>query len=203
MPNRRSSNTRIGPAVAPSLDAPAFHGDTVLTGARVRLRPFDERDLDALWEGLNEPEGRRLTGTHTEFTRDASDRWYRSRGAASDRLDLAIADVGQDRCVGEVALMDLDPDNRACSFRIALARPDLYGRGYGTDAIRLVLDHVFGDVGLHRVDLEVYAFNQRARHVYERIGFTIEGTKRDALFQAGRFHDAILMAMLAPEWARA
>jgi RimJ/RimL family protein N-acetyltransferase len=178
-------------------DRPAFDGGTVLTGQRVRLRPFTARDLHTLWDMLNEPEGRRLTGTHQHFTREASDRWYRSRGQDTDRLDLAIADLDDD-CVGEVALMDLEPTNRSCSFRIGLAHPDLYGRGYGREATELVLDHVFDDLQLHRIELDVFAFNHRARRLYQQLGFRGEGLKRDALFQDGRYHDALQMALLAP-----
>jgi RimJ/RimL family protein N-acetyltransferase len=179
-------------------DPPAFDGGTVLTGHRVRLRPFTEGDLDTLWEMLNEPEGRRLTGTHQRFTRDASDGWYRSRGQDTDRLDLAIATLDDDRSVGEVAVMDLEPTNRSCSFRIGLSHPDLYGRGYGREATMLVLDHVFDDLRLHRVELDVFAFNHRARRLYQQLGCRGEGIKRDALFQDGRYHDAIQMALLAP-----
>jgi RimJ/RimL family protein N-acetyltransferase len=178
-------------------DHPAFDGATVLTGRRVRLRPFTQRDLDTLWDMLNEPEGRRLTGTHQRFTREASDRWYRSRGQDTDRLDLVIAELDHDRCVGEVALMDLEPTNRGCSFRIGLTHPDHYGRGYGREATMLVLDHVFDDLRLHRIELDVFAFNHRARRPYHQLGFRGEGLKRDALFQDGRYHDAIQMALLA------
>jgi RimJ/RimL family protein N-acetyltransferase len=181
-------------------DEPAFDQQVVLTGARVRLRPFAEGDLDVLHAMLHEPVGRRLTGTIQEFTREDSDAWYRSRGQDPARLDLAIADLTSDRCIGEVALMDLEPPNRRCSFRIGLTAPDVYGRGFGTEATTLLLDHAFVDLGLHRIELEVFAFNGRARHVYDRLGFRGEGIKRDVLFLDGRFHDAIQMALLAPRW---
>jgi RimJ/RimL family protein N-acetyltransferase len=179
-----------------------FAWQPILEGRSVRLRPFREDDLDLLWEMLCDEEGRRLTGTHATFTREAADRWYRSRGRETDRLDLAIADRRTDRCVGEVVLNDLDPDNRSCSFRISLIGPSVFGKGYGTEATRLILTHAFETVGVHRVELEVYDLNPRARHVYENVGFVVEGVFRDALWWEDRFHDAIAMAILAPEWAR-
>ncbi|MFA9429903.1 GNAT family N-acetyltransferase [Egicoccus sp. AB-alg2] len=178
----------------------AFDPQVVLTGGTVRLRPIHEGDLDAAWEMLCDDEGRRLTGTHTEFTREAADRWYRSRGQDRDRLDLAIATLDADRFVGEAVLNDLDPDNRSCSFRISLLGPSVFGRGYGTEATRLILDHAFATVGVHRVGLEVYDFNVRARHVYEKVGFRHEGTLREALSWEGRFHDVLVMGLLASEW---
>jgi RimJ/RimL family protein N-acetyltransferase len=178
----------------------AFDEQPMLEGARVRLRPFREDDLDAAWEMLCDDEGRRLTGTHTTFTREVADRWYRARGETNDRLDLAIATLEDDRFVGEAVLNQLDVDNRSCAFRISLRGPSVFGHGYGTEATRLILDHAFQRVGLHRVELEVYDLNPRARHVYRSVGFVEEGVRRDALYWDGRFHDAIVMSVLATEW---
>lgn len=174
----------------------AFDPGTVLEGELVRLRPFEERDLDDAWELLNDPEGRRLTGTHATFTREAADRWYRTRGQTADRLDLVIAARNDDRMVGEAVLNDLDVDNRSCGFRISLLGPSVFGRGYGTEATRLMVAHAF-DVGVHRVSLEVFAFNARAQRVYEKAGFTVEGVMRDALYWEGEYHDAVVMARIA------
>lgn len=180
---------------------PTFDHQPVLEGDRVRLRPFREDDLDALWEMLGDEEGRRLTGTHATFTREQSDRWYRSRASQTDRLDLAIADVDSDTCVGEVVLHEFDADNRSCGFRISLLGPAVFGRGYGTEATRLVLGHAFATVGLHRIELEVYDLNPRARRVYEKVGFVEEGRRREALYWDGAYHDAIVMGLLADEWS--
>lgn len=174
----------------------AFEPDTVLLGKRVRLRPFEVRDFEAAWEMLNDPETRRLTGTHATFTREAAGRWYRARGQTSDRLDLVVATRTDDRMVGEAVLSDLDVDNHSCGFRISLVGPSVFGRGYGTEATRLMVAHAF-DVGVHRVSLEVFAFNVRARRVYEKAGFIVEGVRRDALYWEGEYHDAVLMARLA------
>lgn len=67
----------------------------------------------------------------------------------------------------------------------------MYGLGFGSEATRLVLGHAFDDVGLHRVEREVYAFNERAIHVYRQAGFTVEGVRREALWWDGRYHDAL------------
>jgi RimJ/RimL family protein N-acetyltransferase len=91
--------------------------------------------------------------------------------------------------------------NLSCSFRIYLGQVSSYGRGLGTEATRLTLAHAFDTVGLHRVSLEVFDFNPRARHVYEKVGFVHEGTQRDALRWDGQWIDAHTMAILAPGWA--
>ena len=67
-----------------------------------------------------------------------------------------------------MVLNGLDPDNESCNFRILLYGDANRDRGLGTEATRLILRHAFENVGLHRVDLEVYEFNPRARRVYKR-----------------------------------
>jgi RimJ/RimL family protein N-acetyltransferase len=100
-----------------------------------------------------------------------------------------------------VVLTGLAPDNLSCAFRIVLSQESAYGCGLGTEASRLILAYAFETVGLHRVSLEVFDFNPRARHVYEKIGFVYEGTQRDALRWDGQWIDAHVMAILAPDWA--
>ena len=177
---------------------PSFAVKPILSGRLVVLRPVQETDAVSL--AAVHPETLRLTGTHRTFDPDEVRDWYRTRADHDDRLDLAIVERATGDWIGEVVLNDLDAHNRSCGFRIMLAAPSQFGRGFGTEATQLILGHAFGTVGLHRVDLEVYEFNPRARHVYEKVGFVHEGTKRQALLWDGRWIDAAVMAMLADEW---
>ncbi len=173
-----------------------------LTGERVLLRPVDAADAPGLVEALADPETCRLTGTHPrDGGIETATRWYATRADHDDRLDLVIVERSTGEFAGEVVLNELDVPNRSCGFRISLNNPSLFGRGLGTEASRLVLAHAFETVGLHRVDLWVYAFNPRARHVYEKLGFVHEGTKREALYWDGTWVDAHIMALLAHEWS--
>ena len=175
----------------------SFAAKPTLTGDRVILRPTGPQDVDDLMANLSEAELVRLTGTHRAFTRTEIEEYCSSRAGTGDRLDLAVLDRSSGEYLGELAITELDPDNRSCGFRIAL-RTAATGRGYGTDATRLILDHVFA-LGVHRVELEVYAFNPRARHVYEKAGFVHEGTLRQALRWDGEWVDAAIMAVLATD----
>ncbi len=126
--------------------------------------------------------------------------WLASRADQADRLDLAVVERATGACVGEVVLNDWDPANQACSFRIALdAR--VHGRGLGTEATRLIVGYGFERLGLHRISLEVYAFNPRARRAYEKAGFVAEGVLRESLLWEGERVDATVMSILAPDWA--
>jgi RimJ/RimL family protein N-acetyltransferase len=98
-------------------------------------------------------------------------------------------------------LNEWDEGNNACSLRILLG-PDGRDRGLGTEAVRLITGYAFDRLRLHRVALEVYAFNPRARRAYEKAGFVTEGVLRDALRWDDGWVDAVVMSVLAPEWAR-
>ncbi len=168
----------------------------VLRTDRLRLVPLGPEHIEGTWAALQEPESMRLTGTHATFTREAVQRWLARLAEQDDRADWAIVLAETQEHIGEVVLNELDGDNRSASFRIALASPRWFGRGYGTEATRAVVEHAFGAVGLHRIELEVYAFNPRAQRAYEKAGFVVEGRRRDALLWEGEWVDAILMGCL-------
>ncbi|SCF16095.1 Protein N-acetyltransferase, RimJ/RimL family [Micromonospora coriariae] len=178
----------------------SFGEKPTLTGDLVVLRPVCVADASALAAAALDPDVDRLTGTHSRFSLEALERWYSSRAEHDDRLDLAIVERATGETVGEVVLTELDVHNSSCSFRIALFGRRFFGRGLGTEASRMILGHAFETVGVHRIELEVYAFNPRARRVYEKIGFVHEGTKRDALCWDGEWIDAHTMALLGDEW---
>jgi RimJ/RimL family protein N-acetyltransferase len=190
---------------------PDFSVKPTLTGDKVVLRPFDlGQDAAALREMLCDPEGIKLTGSGHDpgepsaWDDNAETRfldWYGSRNAQADRLDLAVVDQASGRCAGEVVLNEWDHGNRSCNFRTMLG-PGGRDRGLGTEAVRLIVGYGFERLGLHRIELEVYAFNPRARRVYEKAGFVVEGVRRDALRWADDWVDATVMSILAPEWAR-
>ncbi|MFG2826282.1 GNAT family N-acetyltransferase [Streptomyces sp. NPDC048434] len=179
------------------IDATALSEKPVLTGARIRLAPLSSRHAAAFHTAAVDPETRRLTGTHHDFTLEEMQAWCAGSADRADRLDLAIEDRETGGFLGELALSGIDPPNAHGSFRIALT-PDATGRGIGSEAIRLLLDYAFDRVGLHRVQLEVFDYNPRARRTYEKCGFEVEGRMREALFWDGAWHDVFVMAALRP-----
>ncbi|MFD3699015.1 GNAT family N-acetyltransferase [Streptomyces sp. NPDC058646] len=185
---------------APS--APDFLTKPTLNGELVLLRPVTVDDVPALWPMFLDAEAMRLTGSHDGEPDEAGIRaWYDSRGDQDDRLDLAVVERATGKVVGEVVLNEWDSGNESCSFRICLV-PGTFGQGLGTEATRLIVGYGFERLGLHRISLEVYAFNPRAHRVYTKVGFVPEGVQRDALLWEGERVDAVTMSVLAPEWSR-
>lgn len=170
-----------------------------LQGEMIVLRPIRADDADAVWDAVSDPEGRRLTGTTHEFRREEIDAWCAAVAAQDGRIDLAVTIHGSDEYLGEIVLNDIDEDVRSASLRLAM-RPAYRGRGYGTEAIELVLGLAFDGLGLHRVGLDVLSVNTRALSMYENLGFRVEGRLRDAYRDGERWCDAILMGLLEDEF---
>ncbi|MFI9077270.1 GNAT family N-acetyltransferase [Streptomyces sioyaensis] len=177
------------------IDATALSEKPVLTGDGIRLVPLSARHADAFHTACLNPESRRLTGTHHDFTLQEIQDWCAGCPDRADRLDLAVEDRESGAFLGELALSQIDQDNAHGDFRIVLV-PSATDRGIGSEAIRLLLDYAFERVGLHRVRLEVFDYNPRARRAYEKCGFEVEGRLREALHWDGEWHDVLVMAAL-------
>lgn len=177
----------------------------VLRGELVVLRPLAAHDADGMWQMVNDPEGRRLTGTTDSFTREDIDLWCASAAGRSGRLDWAITH-GDDEFLGEIVLKNFDEHAASARLRLAL-RPGQRGRGFGGEAIDLVLAHAFGDppdgLGLHRVGLEVLSLNPRARMLYESLGFVEEGRLRESHRDGDFWCDSIVMGILEDDYRAA
>jgi RimJ/RimL family protein N-acetyltransferase len=173
----------------------------VLTGDRTVLRPFTEDDARGIAEIIEDPEVIRFTGEPSnELTLERLRSWYGSRSAQTDRLDLAVTDRATGELVGEVVLYEWNPAGRSCTFR-TLIGPRGRGRGLGTEAARLIVGHGFEQLGLHRIELELYSDNHRARRVYDKVGFVEEGVRRQTEMRDGVWADETIMSILAHEWA--
>ena len=116
------------------------------------------------------------------------------------RVDFLIFSNESDKILGEVVISDILRNNRNAGMRIAINRKDDFGQGYGSEAMILALHYGFGMLNLHRIELEVLAFNERAIHVYEKLGFKREGVRRDGYFYNHQYYDAVTMSMLEDEF---
>ena len=102
--------------------------------------------------------------------------------------------------VGNVGLWGARPKDRCATLGIALGR-EYIGRGYGTDAVRVIVGYGFREIGLHRIQLEVAPFNRAGIRAYEKAGFTEEGRLRESVLHDGRWYDQVLLSILDHEWA--
>jgi RimJ/RimL family protein N-acetyltransferase len=172
-----------------------------LPGVHVVLRRHAPANLRAFQRWYADPAVVRLTRYQdSPMLPDEIDRFFAARALGSDSLAMAIHLRADDRLIGTCALSQLDPDNGSALFHITIGEKDAWGHGYGTEATQLMIDHAFGGLGLHRVALSVFSFNERAIRAYRSVGFVIEGRAREAIWREGRWWDEISMSLLDTDW---
>ena len=173
----------------------------MLAGERVTLRPVRAGDLPAMRRWFDDPEtmafwaSPRPFVTEREFEPDLSGRFARFDPAGYFAI---LAPTGEP--IGRIDYELLDDRNRSAEIGILIGEASGRGLGYGPDAIVALLKHLFWDRNLHRVDLTVLSWNERAMRAYRRIGFVDEGIHRDHRFVDGGYVDEVHMSVLRPEF---
>jgi RimJ/RimL family protein N-acetyltransferase len=172
-----------------------------IEGELITLRRHVPGNVAAYRRWYADPEVARLARYQDAPMRDDEiTRFFQIRALGPDSLTMAIHEHATGRLIGTCAFSQLDGDNGSALFHITIGEKDTWGRGYGTEATQLMLDHAFGTLGLHRIALAVFEFNERAIRAYEKSGFVIEGRARESIWRDGRWWDEISMSVLASEW---
>lgn len=164
------------------------------------LRALRDDDLERLRSFVNDPEVMRYSNHSFHPVSQAEQQawWQRTKG------DPTCAWFGIDvdgALVGSCCLVDIDMIARVAELRVRIGVKELWGRGVGTEACRLLLVDAFGpERNLNRVWLRVYDSNPRAIRVYEKLGFVVEGRLRQSALIDGALRDTIVMGLLRSEW---
>jgi len=172
-----------------------------IEGNLVVLRRHVAENVAAFRRWYGDPEVARLARYQdTPMRDDEVNRFFQVRALGPESLTMAIHERATDRLIGTCAFSQLDGENGSAMYHITIGEKDTWGRGYGTEATQLMLDHAFGTLGLHRIALSVFEFNERAIRAYTTCGFLTEGRAREAVWRDGRWWDELSMSVLAPEW---
>lgn len=172
-----------------------------IEGSRIVLRRHVPENLERFRRWYADPEIARLARYQEAPMRlEEIDRFFAVRVVGPGALAMAIHERETGRFVGTCAFSQLDGDNGSALYHITIGEKDAWGQGYGTEATRLMLDHAFGVLALHRIALFVFEFNERAIRAYRRCGFVVEGRSRESIFRDGRWWDEIAMSVLESDW---
>jgi len=184
---------------------PAFPLDgrvPVIADGAVYLRPGERDDIPLFVRWYTDLRTTRTLLMTSPMGEALEERWFERMLEAhgTNRFFFVICRRVDDRPIGSIDLHDVDLRNGSASLGIAIGDPDDTGEGYGTAALRALVAFGFDQLRLERIELDVYAFNERARRVYDRVGFVLEGTLRHALYRDRAFHDVHRMSILRAEW---
>ncbi len=171
-----------------------------LAGNKVRIRNITRADIPLLVKWKNDPEIADLVrGAPINTTFEIESRRYEKGLSEYDTLRLII-ELLTGSPIGFISLGSIDKENRKAEVGMLIGEKRMWNQGFGTDALVTLLRHLFLELGFHRVGLEVFEYNTRAKKVYEKIGFRVEGLERQGLYRNGRYFDIILMGILRDEF---
>lgn len=171
-----------------------------LEGKSIYLSPHDLADIDVYLKWFNDPEVKQTLLVRHAVTRQAEEEFLRKAGKPPHFNFFAIHLQSNNQLIGTCDLKVVDWPSRVGSLGIAIGEKSKWSKGYGTEAVALLLKYGFTALNLHRVQLEVFADNSRGIRCYEKCGFTHEGRRREADFFEGKYRDVLMMGMLEEEW---
>jgi RimJ/RimL family protein N-acetyltransferase len=174
----------------------------MIAGKKVRLRSIERDDLPRYVEWFGDPEVRHHLLVWLPFSLTQEERWFESLQGRLERQEevLLAIDTIDGVHIGNVGLHAIDWKNRNAELGIVIGEKPYWGQGYGTDAVRTMLDLAFREMNLHRVFLRVDADNARGIRCYEKVGFQHEGTLREVGFRESKYFDQHMMSILASEY---
>ena len=175
-----------------------------MLGERIMLREFEQNDLGEMRKWITDPDSTR----YLSDTFVVPQTWEQTAGfldallsGSKPGVHLVIADIMTGDYLGQCELMNVTDYSRKAELAIVLG-PEHQGKGYGGEAIELLLELAFCHLNLNRVHLRVSSQNARALACYERAGFAREGVLRQDSFSGGEYRDTVIMGILRDEWLR-
>ncbi|MGV1790724.1 GNAT family N-acetyltransferase [Rhizobium sp. A37_96] len=172
----------------------------ILEGRNIRLRPPRAGDADVRVALGNSAEIGEMFGVSRgdlkPVTREGAARWLQW---LADHPHAWVIEING-AFAGEIRLDNVNRQDRRATMAIGINNPALLGKGFGTEAITVLLHHAFGEMGLHRIGIRVLAYNKRAIRAYEKCGFVVEGRERETAYVNGSWHDDIMMGLLDREF---
>ena len=171
----------------------------MVAGKRVLLRPWQRSDIESFLRWFNDPEVTvYLSDPYPHLSREQEEAFYEQ--ATKDKNCYCIVTKDGGKLIGNCSFNELDLKHRSAMVGIVIGEKEYWGRGYGREALELLLEIGFDGYGLHRIALGCGAFNERGLRCYAAAGFVEEGRRRDAWLIKGVFHDLVLMSILEDEY---
>jgi RimJ/RimL family protein N-acetyltransferase len=171
----------------------------MIHGKRVVLRPIERDDLPRYTQWLNDPVVLQYFGPIFPLSLAEEEQWYSNMLQDASVRNFAIEFEGQH--IGGAGFSQIDGRNACAQVGLFVGLPALWDQGLGYDVLHTLVRFGFEQMNLNRISLSVLAENERAVHLYEKLGFEHEGRWRQAEFRHGRYHDLLWMSVLREEWA--
>ncbi|WP_042403852.1 GNAT family N-acetyltransferase [Geomicrobium sp. JCM 19037] len=175
----------------------------MLKSERVRLRKMTEGDAKQYHRWRNDLDVMKTTNPYLDvYTLEETEQFVKQvMLGSSHSKSYIIVDRVSNEAIGVTSLIGIDMKNRNAECIIDIGDKDYWGKGYGREAFGLLLAYSFLEMNLHRLHLQVFEFNTAALQLYEKLGFTREGIKREAVYRNGEYFDIVQMSLLKRDYS--
>ena len=170
-----------------------------LLGEKIYLSPRNTEDVEKFTEWLNDFETTDYIGRSGALVTIESEKEYLEKHA-KDEATFGIIEIETDELIGTISLENIDYISRKATLGIFIGEKEARNKGYGTEAIQLILDYGFNYLNLNNIKLDVLSFNERAIACYKKCGFKEYGRRRKSEFVNGKYYDRISMDILKEEF---
>jgi RimJ/RimL family protein N-acetyltransferase len=175
----------------------------MLIGERIKLIPTKREHIESYIKWINDPEITQYLVMFRPMTKEMEEAWYENLPKRENDFLFAIViskENEKEILIGNCGIHQVNWKDRFGVCGIMIGEKEYWGQGYGNEAMELLMNYGFKTLNLNRLELMVYDFNQRAIKCYEKLRFTREGLKRQAVFINGNYHDILIMGILQQEW---
>ena len=172
----------------------------ILKGKKTILRPIKLSDAPNFVKWSCDSGVNKFT-TRRKSNKKEIEKWIKGIPKDKSQKQFSI-ETQEGKHIGSTQLLEINSKDKNALFAIMIGDKDYWSSGYGYDASRLLIDLAFKKMKLHKLYLNVYDYNKRAIRLYKKLGFKIEGTRRENIFYNNKFHDEYLMGLLVKEWKK-
>jgi len=173
-----------------------------IVGIKIYLSPINdnEDDVAKYLRWMNEDVAKEF-GQYNRVVSSKNDlNWLYEPPSDMQRYAIVLSD--NDKLIGSISIHNIDHLNRNAFIGIFIGEKEYKGKGYGTEAVRLILEYGFKTLNLHNIMLTVHSDNQAAINCYIKAGFREEGRLREWVYKDGQYIDKLYMGILAHEFKR-
>lgn len=168
-------------------------------GQTLKLTAKKEGDTDIIASWDEDPEYLRNVDTDIAVPRPV-EHFEGEGNSGSNSFYFRLRTIEDDRLIGFIVIHSIEWNNRAGMLAMGIGNANDRGKGYGSEALQLILRYAFHELNLNRVGLDVIEYNERGIRAYQKAGFQLEGRVRQAVHRDGKIHDRINMGILWSEW---
>ena len=169
-----------------------------ISGDRLYLSPMNVEDKEIYTKWMNDKSVTENTGSYYRMiSLSMEEEWINNK---SKGYNFAIVLREGNRLIGNVSLVDVHPVNQTATLGVFIGEKGDRNKGYGKEAIKLLLEYGFNTLNLNNIMLSVYSFNKTAIRTYEKIGFKMIGFRRNAIYRDGKFYNDIYMDILKSDY---